>query len=68
LYDLKQDPRERNNLAGNPQYAAQQRELAGRLTAFFDRYADPKYDLWRGGRSKARPVKFEGAEQAGQSR
>ena len=24
-----------------------------RLDAFFDRYAEPKYDLWRGGRSKS---------------
>ena len=24
-----------------------------RLDAFFSRYADPEYDLWKGGRSKA---------------
>jgi len=28
-----------------------------RIEAFFNRYADPEFDLWRGGRSKAgRPV------------
>ena len=25
-----------------------------RLDALFDRYADPQYDLWRGGKSKSR--------------
>jgi hypothetical protein len=29
-------------------------DLAGRLDAFFQQYADPQYDVWRGGRSKAK--------------
>ncbi|MHC4180754.1 MAG: sulfatase family protein [Planctomycetota bacterium] len=53
LYDLKHDPHERDNLAGRPEHAGVQRRLAGRLGAFFDRYAQPKYDLWRGGGSKS---------------
>lgn len=24
-------------------------ELDGRITAFWDRHADPRYDLWKGG-------------------
>ncbi len=52
LYDLKQDPREQTNLAGRPQHADTQRQLARRLEAFFTRYADPKYDLLQGGGSK----------------
>jgi arylsulfatase A-like enzyme len=53
MYDLTADPRERFNLFGQPRHAERQSELAGQLTAFFERYADPEYDLWRGGRSKA---------------
>ena len=47
------DPQERFNLFGQPTVADKQRELAAHLDAFFARYADPQYDLWKGGRSKA---------------
>lgn len=53
LYDLGSDPGERNNLFGRPEHAAVQTELADRLETFFDRYADPQYDLWHGGGSKS---------------
>ena len=52
LYDLGADPAELANLVGKPEYAETQRELAGRLLAYFDRVADPKWDLWKGGTSK----------------
>jgi arylsulfatase A-like enzyme len=52
LYDLTADPGEQFNLFGQPRQAAIQDDLAGRLEKFFERYADPKYDLWRGGESK----------------
>jgi hypothetical protein len=29
-----------------------QKQLRSKLYEFFDKYADPKYDLWRGGASK----------------
>ena len=54
LYDLAADPRERFNLFGQPQHQVQSNELAKRLDTFFNRYADPKYDVWKGGESKAR--------------
>jgi arylsulfatase A-like enzyme len=53
LYDLKSDPDERHNVVDQPAHAARQKELSDRLDKFFDRYADPRYDLSRGGRSKA---------------
>jgi len=53
LYDLKNDPHENTNLVDNPAHAETRRRLQARLDQFFSRYADPKYDLWRGGRSKA---------------
>jgi hypothetical protein len=31
-----------------------QRQLRKRLTSFFNKYADPKWDVWRGGKTKAR--------------
>jgi arylsulfatase A-like enzyme len=52
LYDLRNDANEGENLIDQPEHAAIQKRLAERLDAFFHRYADPKYDLWRGGGSK----------------
>jgi arylsulfatase A-like enzyme len=54
LYDMQRDPQERVNLFGQESSQAKQRELATRLDAFFAKYADPQYDIWRGGRSKAK--------------
>jgi arylsulfatase A-like enzyme len=54
LYDMKKDPRERFNLYGQPGTEARRAELAKRLDDFFARYADPQYDIWKGGRSKAK--------------
>lgn len=53
LYDMQADPRERFNLFGQPTVAGKQRELAEQLDAFFSRHADPQYDVWKEGRSKA---------------
>ncbi len=53
LYDLKSDPYEKFNLYGQPQHLATQRELKSRLEAFFDNTAEPQYNLYRGGTSKA---------------
>ncbi len=53
LYDLKADPYEKFNLYGQPPQADVQKELAARLQAFFNKTAEPKYDLYRGGSSKA---------------
>jgi arylsulfatase A-like enzyme len=67
LYDLTRDPGERRNLFGNPEQADVQRELQQRLDAFFKRYADPKYDLWRGGISKAPLVTGRGTTRPASS-
>jgi|tagenome__1003787_1003787.scaffolds.fasta_scaffold20890492_2 arylsulfatase A-like enzyme len=53
LYDLKSDPDERHNLIDQRVHAAEQKSLRERLDQFFATYADPQYDLSRGGRSKA---------------
>lgn len=62
LYDMKADPQERFNLFGQLKSQAMQQDLSARLDAFFAKYADPKYDLWKGGRSKAR--RLNGVQQA----
>ena len=54
LYDMANDPRERFNLYGQPQYASIRAEMAKKLDDFFNQYANPEYDVWKGGRSKAR--------------
>jgi arylsulfatase A-like enzyme len=56
LYDMQADPQERFNLYGQPGTEPVRAGLAKRLADFFARYADPQYDLWNGGRSKARRV------------
>ncbi|MFV1968460.1 MAG: sulfatase [Pirellulaceae bacterium] len=53
LYDLEQDPYEKFNLFGQPSHTDIQHELKQRLDGFFAEYADPKYDLYHGGTSKA---------------
>ena len=53
LYDMQADPRERFNRYGEPGDEAIQMELQQKLTEFFRQYADPQYDLWQNGRSKA---------------
>ena len=52
LYNLKEDPGERSNLYDKPAHREIQADLRKRLHAFFDRYADPKWDLWQGGDAK----------------
>ena len=52
LYNLTKDPGEWINLYNNKTYADIQSKLSKQLTDFFDRYADPRYDLWNGGSSK----------------
>ena len=53
LYDMVNDPGERNNLVGKAEYKDTVTDLRGEIEAFFDEYADPQYDLWKDGRSKA---------------
>jgi arylsulfatase A-like enzyme len=53
LYDMKVDPHERFNLIGQPHHREVREQLDRDLTAFYARHADPQYDLWRGGRTKA---------------
>lgn len=53
LYDLEHDPQELTNLVDDSRCEAVKRELSQRLYQFFDKYADPKWDLWRGGTSKS---------------
>ena len=54
LYDMQADPQERFNLYGQPGTEAVRAEMTQRLNDFFARYADPQYDIWKGGRSKAK--------------
>jgi arylsulfatase A-like enzyme len=52
LYDLKADPGERMNLIDKEATAETCRDLRHRLDNFFDRYANPRYDLRKSGTSK----------------
>lgn len=52
LYHLEADPGERLNLYGDPDQTAVQEQLRKRLHGFFERFAEPAWDLWKGGKSK----------------
>lgn len=56
LYDLAADPDEQRNLAEDSAAAAQKAALKQRLDAFFNANAAPEFDLWHGGRSKAKLI------------
>jgi arylsulfatase A-like enzyme len=53
LFDLRADPGEQQNLYDVAERAAGRDALRTKLDEFFAAYADPQYDLWRDGRSKA---------------
>lgn len=55
LYDMKENPteKEEDNLIHVAEFQPVREELTKQLNAFFDEFADPKYDLWKGGMSKA---------------
>lgn len=61
LYDMQADPAERFNLFGQPGTEKTRAELQGRLEAFFAEYSDPHYDIWKGGRSKAKRATADSA-------
>jgi arylsulfatase A-like enzyme len=62
LYNLNNDPNERFNLYGQPKQTNIQKKLRARLFQFFNRFADPKYDLWHGGKSKTHLLNAQGAK------
>jgi len=53
LYDLVADPEERVNRVDDPELAEVAAGLRARIDDFFDRYRDPRFDLWRGGAAKS---------------
>lgn len=54
LYNMKIDPQERFNMYGQPGSEIKSKELFEQLNNFFEKYANPKYDLWKNGSSKAK--------------
>lgn len=54
LYDMQADPQERFNQYGQAGTEGIKADLAERLDAFFGQHANPKYDIWKGGGSKAK--------------
>ena len=53
LYNMENDPDERHNLIGNLNVETTVQNLREQIDTFFSQHADPEYDLWKGGRSKA---------------
>ncbi|MCK4745736.1 MAG: sulfatase-like hydrolase/transferase [Bacteroidales bacterium] len=59
LYDLKNDPSEKKNIVNVEEHSEIKNHLQKKLHAFFDEYANPKYDLWKNGRSKSGTLIFK---------
>lgn len=57
LYDMQADPGQLVNLINDDSHQSIKNELGGQLTKFFERYSDPKYDLWKGGIAKGSVVR-----------
>jgi arylsulfatase A-like enzyme len=53
LYDLENDPDERQNVAEDPAYQEALDDLSNQLDAHFKKYCNPKWDLWHGGTVKS---------------
>ena len=53
LYDINSDPEERQNLGDDPEFSNIVENLSDRVETYFNRYADRKYDLWKGGTVKS---------------
>lgn len=49
LFDIEHDPGEIKNLVGDPAYADVRANLEDMLGKFFETYARPQADLWKGG-------------------
>lgn len=56
IYNLKIDPQERFNMYGQPNSVEKTNELSAQLDKFYTEYANPKYDLWKGGVSKVHRI------------
>jgi len=53
LYDMIDDPGERWNRVSDPDCVQTVADHRARIERFFDRYADPRWDLWQDGGTKA---------------
>ena len=53
LYDLKEDPDERNNLSNSVSHKNTISFLSKELSQYYDKFSDPKFNLWTGGSAKS---------------
>ena len=67
FYDLSNDPKEYKNLINNPAYQEMIAAMNQRLENFFNTYANPQYDIWKGGTAKA-TLMYGGRNQLFESR
>lgn len=68
LYDLDADPEELENLIDRPALTRVQADLARCLRDYFQRVADPRWDLWNGGGSKSGLIMRELFDHLGPAR
>lgn len=64
LFDIQGDPGQYKDLYGKPGYETIVAELDAKVNAFFARYADPQYDLWKQGKTKSYTSRTAHIDQA----
>jgi hypothetical protein len=52
LYDLHDDPGERQNVISRAEHKDELESLIARLDVFFETHSNPKWNLWKGGTVK----------------
>ena len=63
LFDIQSDPGQYNDLYGKSGYENLVAELDDKVNAFFTRYSDPQYDLWKQGMTKSYTSRTEHMDQ-----
>ena len=63
LYDLEKDPQQNQNVYSDLAYEGVISILDRKLTDFFNTYADPEYNLWKGGSPKGSLVRIKEFKQ-----
>jgi arylsulfatase A-like enzyme len=53
LYNLQNDPGERQNVVDRVEYKGELETLIARLDEFFEMHSNPKWNLWAGGAVKS---------------
>ena len=64
LYNLREDPGERNNLADDPAHQAQRRKLRQRMDAWFGNLGCGDENMWKNAKQRVLPSYENGVKRS----